>query len=271
MKIRNLWEIEDRNWYNRVWFNVQNRNVLYLVILKIVNQNNNLLTTMIFDDPTTNYSRSVDDICIPIITRFDLLIFMFKDLNKFKHRIFRQNDAKNYHLTRNAKCRFCDFFGSQRTVQNNEVKAHRIDGWSWSIWVVEWRDSVAIHEPAIRNDSIRGRVRQLQVIHWRQEQTQADHVVLLSCARIPAIQTQLRVFHTPHESEEDLRPFMDYLTQLHQRVKELLFEELPLESTSKVEKDFRSTTVCPFCHKELEDDKVRHHAHVAGEYTTEKG
>ena len=64
---------------------------------------------------------------------------------------------------------------------------------------------------------------------------------------------------------------MDYLTQLHQRVKELLFEELPLESTSKVEKDFRSTTVCPFCHKELEDDKVRHHAHVAGEYTTEKG
>ena len=59
MKIRNLWEIEDPNWYNRVWFNVQNRNVLYLIILKIVNQNNNLLTTMIFDDLTTNYSRSV--------------------------------------------------------------------------------------------------------------------------------------------------------------------------------------------------------------------
>ena len=33
MKIRNLWEIEDPNWYNRVWFNVQNRNVLYLIIL----------------------------------------------------------------------------------------------------------------------------------------------------------------------------------------------------------------------------------------------
>ena len=54
-------------------------------------------------------------------------------------------------------------------------------------------------------------------------------------------------------------------------MKEYLFEELPLESTSKVEKDFRSTTVCPFCHKKLEDNKVRHHAHVAGEYTTEKG
>ena len=33
MKIRNLWEIEDINWENRVWFNVQNRIVLYLVIL----------------------------------------------------------------------------------------------------------------------------------------------------------------------------------------------------------------------------------------------
>ena len=29
--------------------------------------------------------------------------------------------------------------------------------------------------------------------------------------------------------------------------------------------------MCPFCRKNLEDDKVRHHAHVAGEYTTGKG
>ena len=98
--------------------------------------------------------------------------------------------------------------------------------------------------------------------------------IMLSCLavlRIPAIQTQLRVFHSPHENEEDLRPFMEYLVQLHERVKEYLFDELPLENTSKVEKDFRSTTVCPFCHVELEDDKVRHHAHLAGEYTTGKG
>ena len=37
MKIRNLWEIEDLNWVNRVWFNVQNRIVLYLIILSIGN------------------------------------------------------------------------------------------------------------------------------------------------------------------------------------------------------------------------------------------
>ena len=62
--------------------------------------------------------------------------------------------------------------------------------------------------------------------------------IILSClavTRIPAIDIQLRVFHAPHESEEDLRPFMDYLTQLHEKVKRYLFDELSLESTSKVE------------------------------------
>ena len=98
--------------------------------------------------------------------------------------------------------------------------------------------------------------------------------IMLSClavSRIPAIDSQLRVFHAPHESEEELRPFMEYLTQLHQRVKEYLFNELPLENSPSIERDFRATTVSPFCHKKLEDDKVRHHAHVAGEYTTGKG
>ena len=33
--------------------------------LKIANQNNNLRTTMIIDDLTINYCRSVEDICIP--------------------------------------------------------------------------------------------------------------------------------------------------------------------------------------------------------------
>ena len=36
----------------------------------------------------------------------------------------------------------------------------------------------------------------------------------LAVSRIPAIDTQLRVFHAPYESEEELRPFMDYLTLL---------------------------------------------------------
>ena len=49
--------------------------------LKIANQNNNLFTTIIIDDPTTDYYRSVEDNCISMITRFDRLILVFKDLS----------------------------------------------------------------------------------------------------------------------------------------------------------------------------------------------
>ena len=48
--------------------------------LKIASQNTNLHTTMIIDDPTTNYYRSVADIYIPMITRFDWLMFLFRDM-----------------------------------------------------------------------------------------------------------------------------------------------------------------------------------------------
>ena len=55
--------------------------------------------------------------------------FMFiKDLANFKQRIYRQNDAKNRHLARNKKCRFCDFVGSATAVHAHEVQAHR-DKW----------------------------------------------------------------------------------------------------------------------------------------------
>ena len=94
--------------------------------------------------------------------------------------------------------------------------------------------------------------------------------IMLSCLAvscIPTIQTQLQVFYTPHEEESDLRFFMDYLIQLQESVKRHLFNELPLEVTQKVEKDYRSTFVYPFCHKKLGGDKVRHHAHVVGEYS----
>ena len=47
---------------------------------KIANQNNNLLTTMIIDDPTVDYVRSVEDVCIPMISRFDRLMFLFRDI-----------------------------------------------------------------------------------------------------------------------------------------------------------------------------------------------
>ena len=49
--------------------------------LNIANQNSNLLITMIIDDPITNYCRSVEELCIPIITSFNRLMFVFKDLD----------------------------------------------------------------------------------------------------------------------------------------------------------------------------------------------
>ena len=61
--------------------------------------------------------------------------------------------------------------------------------------------------------------------------------IILSClamSRISTIQTQLQVFNTPHEEENDLRSFMDYLIQLQESVKRYLFNELPLEVTPKV-------------------------------------
>ena len=50
--------------------------------MKIANQNNNnLLTTMIINDLKDDYIHTVADICIPMIYRFDRLIFLFKDMD----------------------------------------------------------------------------------------------------------------------------------------------------------------------------------------------
>ena len=64
--------------------------------LKIANQNNNLLPTMIINDPATNYYRSVENICIPIITRFDRLMFLFRDM---EDNIMRLNGLFELQLT----------------------------------------------------------------------------------------------------------------------------------------------------------------------------
>ena len=64
--------------------------------LKNANRSNNLFTTIIIDDPTTNYCRSVEDICIPMITRFDRLMFLFRDM---EGNIMRLNGEFELQLT----------------------------------------------------------------------------------------------------------------------------------------------------------------------------
>ena len=64
--------------------------------IPIANQNNNLLTTMIIDNPTIYYSLSMENICIPMITRFDRLMMIFRDMYG---NIMRLNDEFELMLT----------------------------------------------------------------------------------------------------------------------------------------------------------------------------
>ena len=193
-----------------------------------------------------------------------------KDLSDFKHRIFLQSDAKHNNLARNVKCRFCDFFGSCKTVHAHEVQIHRdlineCDQYELS------RD-----ETRLRFTNQRYEMPAPVVVYANFEsaidEKNRHKPIMLSClavSRIPTIDSQLKIFHAPHESEEDLQSFINYLINLHETVKRYLFDELLLETSDFVDRNYLRTTECPFCFEELTDStKVRHHAHVAGEHTT---
>ena len=64
--------------------------------LNVANHNNNLFTIMIIDYPTTYYYRSVESICIPMITRFDRLMFLLHDM---EGNILRLNGEFELQLT----------------------------------------------------------------------------------------------------------------------------------------------------------------------------
>ena len=62
-----------------------------------------------------------------------------KDLNDFKHRIFRQSDAKNRNTTRNMKCRFCDFFFGSLAKPFMITKYKHIENLSMKVSSTTWR------------------------------------------------------------------------------------------------------------------------------------
>ena len=186
-----------------------------------------------------------------------------KDLTWFKQRIFIRNDLKNRNLSRNKKYRFCDFFCSQTSVQNHEVQIFRDEIDECDQYELESQQT----HLQFTNQWFEMPVPFVVYADFEStiDEKNKYKPIILSClamSRIPTIQTQLQVFHVPHTDESDLLPFMDYLIQLQESVKRYLFSEMPLEVTPKVEKDYRFTSICPFCHKKLESDKVRHHAHV---------
>ena len=135
-----------------------------------------------------------------------------KDLIGFKQRIYLQNDAKNRNLSRNKKCRFCDFSDSQTTVQNHEVEVHRDQ--------IDERGQYELESQQTYLQFINQRFEMpAPVVVYADFESDINvknrhKTIMLSClavSRITTIQTHLQVFHAPHEEENDLHPFMDYL------------------------------------------------------------
>ena len=102
---------------------------------------------------------------------------------------------------------------------------------------MSWNHSKLIFDSQINNSKC-----QLQSLFESAIDEKNKHKpIMMSClavSRIPTIQTQLQVFHTPHENESNLHLFMDYLIQFQESVKRHLFNEMPLELTPKVDKDY---------------------------------
>ena len=90
------------------------------------NKNEHFASSQIYSG---HKSTSVLSLCIlndtTDTTHHPQTLMYNKDLTDFKQRIYLQNDAKNRNLSRNKKCRFCDFFGSQRAAHAHEVQVHR--------------------------------------------------------------------------------------------------------------------------------------------------
>ena len=51
-------------------------------------------------------------------------------------------------------------------------------------------------------------------------------------------------------------PFKEYLIRLHVSVKKYLFDELSIENTPQIDRDYHSTTLCPFCHRKLDNGEI---------------
>ena len=176
-------------------------------------------------------------------------------------------------LSRNAKCRFCnDFFGSRKAVLMI-IKYRYIENF------VDESDQYDLsnEETRLRFTNQRYEMPAPVVVYADFEsaiddknKTQADHVVLSSRVSYPSHwQPTASLPCTTYESEEDLCPFMDYLTQLQSKSERVSLWWITHSRTLRVSRGTLSCNnrVSLLCHKKLENDKVRHHAHVAGEYT----
>ena len=135
----------------------------------------------------------------------------------------------------------------------------------WSIRVVKWKNSSAIHKSTIRNASTGRRVRWLRVSHWWQEQIQAHHANM--SYRVTHSNHWYSTASVPCTTRGRERPSSFYgipVSIAREREEVSLRWITPREHSRNRER--LSVYVCgPVCQRKQEDDKVRHHAHVAGE------
>jgi hypothetical protein len=66
--------------------------------------------------------------------------------------------------------------------------------------------------------------------------------------------------------EDCLKVFVEKIIELQSFFYDLLQTNIELTMTEDNEKQFQNSLNCYYCNKELEDDKVRDHDHLNGEY-----
>ena len=107
--------------------------------LKISNQNNNLLTTLIIEDPEKSFIQKTQDVYLPIINKFDQLYFSYRDLDgniinlnaDISYQItvedFVKNDIKNdedisFCYSRKKESKKKHFYWNHLLKQSNDKK-----------------------------------------------------------------------------------------------------------------------------------------------------
>ena len=71
---------------------------------------------------------------------------------------------------------------------------------------------------------------------------------------------------TYEDGDECTKDFCEYLLEEEKRIRDIKNIVKPMEITKEQEKEFKNAKVCHICQKSLEDDRVRDHCHITGDY-----
>ena len=214
-------------------------------------------------------SRNGFNLCIVNDLKSEMKHFMYiKDIDGFKKYMLRYSEYKSHHFVGISKCHYCDdYYGTKTQILRHEILIH-------PEFVKESEKYKLIKKRLIFKD---GRYAMPSpIVVYADLESFSDNngtikPIMLSClsvSRIPKIESEFHTFLAPNECESDMFGFIDFLLKLREKVWKYLSEELEIEVTPSVLMDYKITDTCPFCNVELGEglEKVKHHAHVSGEY-----